>query len=119
MADPPRRRKDPDGRLTVAVATDEDRKFMVEQGFALRGDTFSHKDGRSIAAVWVDPSDSRRGTFMRGSLDTPKNREVMWHAAMSKMDHSGYEGMCRTKPVGSPCVTPTACFIQAELVQWT
>lgn len=103
----------------MAIATDEDRAFMAQQGFAIAGDDmFRHKDGRAITAVLVDPTDSRRGTFM-GGYGVPKNREVMWHATKSATFNDASGRGFATRPVGAPCDSPTACFIQAEILLWT
>lgn len=104
----------------MAVATDQDRAFMLETGFALTGDTFAHPDGRSIAAVWVDPSDSRRGTFVSGAYASPPNRVVMWHAANAKYRRTpNGDDLFSVKPVGGPCESPTACYVQAEVLLWS
>ncbi|WP_055128554.1 hypothetical protein [Pseudomonas mediterranea] len=103
----------------MAIATDEDRKFMAENGFKLHGDTFGHADGRSIAAVWVNPVNTRQGTFWGGQLGCPVDRTCMWHAAKTSQYTDQFGDDWRTRPVGSPCESPIACFIQAELCQWT
>lgn len=100
----------------MAVATEQDRQFLAEAGFNIIGEAWVHWDGRQINSVLVAPTDSRRGTFMSGRFAVPSGRVVMWHAAKGFVDSAAYEVV---RPVGSPCETPTACFIAAELCRWT
>lgn len=100
----------------MAIATDEDRKFLAEQGFKLNDTGWSHEDGRQINSVMVCPGNSRIGTFYGGQLGCPPDRVVMWHAAVCSVRQLGEYMTAR--PVGAPCETPTACFIQAEVEQW-
>lgn len=102
----------------MAIATDEDRKFMADQGFKVHGDTFHHADGRSISAVWVNPAKPRQGAFWGGQLGCPPDRVCMWHAAKTAPIGGAGNVEWATRPVGSPCETPIACFVQAEVHQW-
>ena len=100
----------------MAVATDEDRKFLSEQGFDLIGSGWAHADGRQINSVMVYPGQPSVGTFYGGQMGCPQDRVVMWHAAVCRVRHLG--DYMTAYPVGTACETPTACFIQAELNQW-